>query len=257
MTAQTNRPLVITHGSIESTILTPPSDYLYYQQLTSGFSKSLPEPTEGFADDDEPATKSELLTKFLGYVVNSSVGSSTEKTQAIKLILEEFETRFLHGSDIHTFAAVALNDEAHPTTLYKIKNNLIKNYYAGKVALDKNYGLTNASSGATSALLQAAKDKEALVYAIFGGQGNTDDYFEELREVYETYNGLVAGFLHEVQSKVQHLIETTPEMDRIFTNGFDLINWLENPESTPDATHLLSIPISYLLCKVPPVTLKV
>ncbi|GMG40604.1 unnamed protein product [Ambrosiozyma monospora] len=253
MTAHTNRPLVITHGSIESTILTPPSDYLYYQQLTNGFSKSLPEPTEGFADDDEPATKSELLTKFLGYVVNSSVGSSTEKTQAIKLILEEFETRFLHGLDIHTFAASALNDDAHPTTLYKIKNNLIKNYYAGKVALDKNYGLTAATSdkGATSGLLQAAKDKEALVYAIFGGQGNTDDYFEELREVYETYNGLVSDFLHEVQSKVQHLIETTPEMDRIFTNGFDLINWLENPESTPDSTHLLSIPISCpLICVI-------
>ncbi|KAH3681049.1 hypothetical protein WICPIJ_007990, partial [Wickerhamomyces pijperi] len=66
-----NRPLAITHGGIETTILTPPSNYLLYQHLTTGFYKSLPDVTEGYAGDDEPASKAELLLMFLGYIVRS------------------------------------------------------------------------------------------------------------------------------------------------------------------------------------------
>lgn len=244
-----NRPLVINHGAIETTILTPQEDYLFYQQLKNGFYKSLPPPTEGFAGDDEPSTKAELLMKFLGYVIQSDAIES-EKRNAVKLIIGEFETRFLMGQDVHAFAATALSDEEHPTTLAKVQNHLIKNYYMGKVYLDGSFG-TDSIGKPTSALFNAATTSKVLTYAIFGGQGNTEDYFEELRDIYHVYHGLIAEFLQKVESEVNSLISSTAHADRVYTHGFDLINWLEDPSATPSSDLLLSIPISCpLICAI-------
>lgn len=240
------RPLVLSHGSLETTILIPSDSYLLYQQFTSDFKKFLPEPTEGFANDDEPSSKSELLTKFLGYIIESSA-SQEEKEQAAKLVLDDFESRYLQSTDIHTFASQLLASEEYPTSLLKINKNLIKNYFSAKVF---THSLVTKSS-ASSALFNAAANDKASVYAIFGGQGNTDDYFEELRDIYQTYNGLIAEFLSKVQSKVQDLISSTSDIDRIYTDGFDFINWLKNPSQTPSTEKLLSIPVSCpLICVI-------
>lgn len=245
-----NRPLVINHGSIETTILTPQEDYLFYQQLTAGFYKSLPDPTEGFAGDDEPSTKAELLMKFLGYVVNSADTIDIEKRRAAKLIVDEFETRFLRGQNIHAFASHGLDSEEHPTSLVKVQNNLIKNYYLGKVFLNPAFG-TNSKEQKKSALFKAAQDGEVDVFAIFGGQGNTDDYFEELREIFNIYHGLVFDFLSKIEVQVKSLISSTSDADKVYTHGFDLINWLEDPSATPDTQLLLSIPVSCpLICAI-------
>lgn len=241
-----NRPLVLSHGSLETTILIPSDSYLFYQQLTSDFKKTLPEPTEGFADDDEPSSKSELLTKFLGYVIDSN-SIESEKALAVKLILDDFENRYLQSNDIHTFASQLLASEEYPTTLQKINKNLIKNYFTAKVYVKSDF----SSSSTSSALLTAAASDKAAIYAIFGGQGNTDDYFEELRDIYETYNGLIGSFLLKVQSKVQDLISSTDDIERIYTDGFDFINWLKNPSQTPSIEKLLSIPVSCpLICVI-------
>ena len=244
--ASINRPLSLSHGSLETTILIPSDSYLFYQQLTSDFKKTLPQPTEGFADDNEPSSKSELLTKFLGYVVNSNY-SDAEKSQATKLILSDFENRYLQSTDIHTFASQLLASEEYPTTLEKINYNVVKNYFDAKVFAKSEISSSNVSS----ALFNAAADEKALIYAIFGGQGNTDDYFEELREIYQVYNGLVSDFLFKVQQKVQDLISSTHDIDRIYTDGFDFINWLKNPSQTPSVDNLLSIPVSCpLICVI-------
>ncbi|AOA61009.1 Fatty acid synthase subunit beta [Komagataella phaffii CBS 7435] len=244
-----NRPLVLNHGSIESTILIPTTEYHFYQTLLEGFRKSLPQVTEGFADDDEPSSKAELLMKFLGYIVQSGVSNQQEQLAAAKLVLNEFESRFLQGLNLHSYAAILLKSETFPTTLLKIKENLIKNYYLGRalVYLPGQRGLVYPPS----ALLNAGKSGSAQIYAIFGGQGNTDDYFEELRDIYHIYQGLVSDFVTKAQLKLQELIRTTPETDRIYTQGLDLINWLENKDKTPDQQQLLSIPMSCpLICVI-------
>ncbi|OUM53448.1 hypothetical protein BVG19_g2729 [[Candida] boidinii] len=244
-----NRPLAITHGSLETTILTPQSDYIFYQHLTSGFYKSLPEVTEGFADDEEPSSKSELLTKFLGFIVKSN-SEESEKKQAVSVVLADFESRFLRGQDIHIFAANALQSEEFPTTLYKVKNNLIKNYFLAKSYLNNDFGVTNKGSP-SSALFQAAQTKETTVVAIFGGQGNVDNYIEELRELNDLYGGLLSDFLSKVQSKIQSLISSTEDADAVFNQGFDLISWLNDKESTPENDALLAIPYSCpLICVI-------
>ncbi|ODV94456.1 hypothetical protein PACTADRAFT_45167 [Pachysolen tannophilus NRRL Y-2460] len=244
------RSLVLNHGSIETSILIPTENYIFYQQLKYGFSKSLPEVTEGFASDEEPSSKSELLIKFLGYVARANIDKQ-EKNDAISLLFHEFDAKFLQGEDIHSYAAKLLEDDRFPTTLYKIKVNLIKNYYLGKVILNDQFGINESNDKINSALFKAVEKRDAVVHAIFGGQGNTDDYFEELRDLYNVYNGLVSNFIEKAQERLQSLIKTTNGTNRVYTQGLDLVNWLENPEQTPDVDYLLSIPVSCpLICVI-------
>lgn len=252
MSHNINRPLVLNHGSLESTILIPTSNYHFYQQLRDGFSTSLPEATEGFASDEEPSSKAELLMKFLGYIVESGGLSQEEKSEAVLLVLNEFETRFLSHADIHTLAAKALLNEELPTSLFKVKENLIRNYYLGKTFVDPSFGVLNAHLDEVKAsLFKAALNGDALVHAIFGGQGNTDDYFEELREINRIYHGLVGHLLTKCQDKVKTLIRSHPDAKKVYTQGFDLLGWLDSEDKTPDSDYLLSIPVSCpLICVI-------
>ena len=65
----THRPFQLTHGSIEHTLLVPNDLFFNYSQLKDEFIKTLPEPTEGFAGDDEPSSPAELYGKFIGFII--------------------------------------------------------------------------------------------------------------------------------------------------------------------------------------------
>ncbi|ODV67313.1 beta subunit of fatty acid synthase [Hyphopichia burtonii NRRL Y-1933] len=238
----THRPFSLNHGSIEHTLLVPTNIFFNFSQLKDQFLKVLPEPTEGFASDDEPSSPAELVAKFLGFtaelVDSNQVGQFDE---VLKLTLNEFESRFLSNSDIHTFASKLLADESYPTTHYKIKQ-VIKNYF--NALINSNTKIEKSKSDLLSNDLSS-------IYAIFGGQGNTDDYFEELRELYQMYNGLISNLINKIATQLNHLVKTTENVDKIYTQGFDILNWLRNPEKTPDQDYLLSVPVSCpLICVI-------
>lgn len=122
----THRPFQLNHGSIEHTFLVPHSLYANYSQLKDEFAKTLPQPTEGFAGDDEPASPVELYGKFLGFISQQQQPSQDE---VLRHAIRDFESTFLQDTDdIHSFAVKILQDETYPTTQSKIKN-LVKNYY--------------------------------------------------------------------------------------------------------------------------------
>lgn len=262
------RPLVLSHGSIEHVLSIPTDSFFTASQLLDQFSKVLPEPTENFDLDEEPSSSAELLGKFLGYVSDLITTQSTDNHQktsnsitneqqqtlqffkVLDVSLTEFENSYLQGNDIHTLAAKLLlqnnefsstvnNDEVSLTitTLEKSKE-LIKNYLTSRVVTDRPFQKSN------SLLFQSSIENSTKIVAIFGGQGNTDDYFEELRELHQTYNVLIADVIKFAADTLGELIKTTKETEKIYTQGFNILKWLENPELTPDVDYLLSIPIS-------------
>ncbi|KAH3679792.1 hypothetical protein WICPIJ_008526 [Wickerhamomyces pijperi] len=239
------RPLTLSHGSIEHTLLVPTNLFFVSSELKGQFEKQLPEVTEGFAAEDEPASATELLAKFLGFIANNvDPNLSGQFDQVLLLVLAEFETRFLNGQDIHTLASTLLADEAYPTTLEKAKL-VVKDFFHARIASGKPFKKYD------SALFRSVLNDEAKIVAIFGGQGNTDDYFEELRELYKLYNGLVSDVIKAAADKLNALVRSTPDTEKIYTQGFDLINWLENAEQTPSTQYLLSIPVSCpLICVI-------
>lgn len=222
----THRPFQLTHGSIEHTLLVPNDLFFNYSQLKDEFIKTLPEPTEGFAGDDEPSSPAELYGKFIGFISNAQF------PQIVELSLKDFESRFLdnNNDNIHSFAVKLLDDETYPTTIAKVKENIVKNYYKAVKSINK----------VESNLLYHCKHDAKLV-AIFGGQGNTDDYFEELRELYTLYQGLIEDLLVSIAEKLNQL---HPSFDKIYTQGLNILSWLKHPETTPDQDYLLSVPVS-------------
>ncbi|CAK9441726.1 uncharacterized protein LODBEIA_P55940 [Lodderomyces beijingensis] len=226
------RPFKLSHGSIEHTFIVPQNLFVFYSQLKDEFNKTLPAPTEGFADDDEPSSPVELYGKFLGYL--SQQRSKPQVGELLGNSIKDFESTFLGNQDnIHSFAVQLLQDEAFPTTAGKIKN-LIKNYY-------QSASIVKSESN----LFYRASVKDAKMAAIFGGQGNTDDYFEELREIYHLYGSLITeDLLVPITEKLDSLVKQNTEFDKIYTQGLNIIRWLKHPEITPDQDYLLSVPVS-------------
>ncbi|AMD19951.1 HCL200Cp [Eremothecium sinecaudum] len=238
MISTTTRPLTLAHGKIEHCLSVPTGVFLTASQLQVAFSKTLDAPTEGYASDNEPASPAELLAKFIGYVASLVVPENEcDYNDVLRVALGDFESTYMRGDEVHTLAAALLVDEEYPTTLAKVKD-LIKDYlYArgqAKVPFVKS----------DSALFRSAASKDAQLVAIFGGQGNTDDYFEELRELYHMYRSLVSDVVDIAADHVTQLVRSVDSAEKVYNKGFDFKQWLQHPERTPDNDYLLSIPIS-------------
>ncbi|KAL9037670.1 MAG: hypothetical protein Q9180_003588, partial [Flavoplaca navasiana] len=94
-----------------------------------------------------------------------------------------------------------------------------------------------------SALTRSAEDGEATLYAIFGGQGNIEEYFDELREIYNTY----PSFVEDIVSHSSDLLKTLSRdhrVEKLYSKGLDVLGWLQNRDSQPDTDYLVSAPVS-------------
>ncbi|KAL7663845.1 Fatty acid synthase subunit beta [[Candida] zeylanoides] len=247
----THRPFSVTHGSIEYTLLVPTAAFFKFSQLKDQFAKTLPQPTDSFAGDNEPSSPAELLGKFLGYVAGlvDPKAPNGPFDEALRLTLTDFESRYLAKVDVHSFAASLLKDEdKYPTTIAKAKE-LVKNYIQALINSNSSFSKTESALLSNSSAVY--DHKKAKIVAIFGGQGNTDDYFEELRDLYQMYSGLVTPLLLEIDQKLKELVKTTANTDKIYTQGFSIMEWLTSEDKTPSQDYLLSVPVSCpLICVI-------
>lgn len=231
------RPLTLSHGSLETSFLVPTSLHFHASQLKDRFSASLPAPTDELAQDDEPSSIAELVARYLGFIAHEveegeddSLGSYEE---VLKIILNEFERAFLRGNDVHALAATLPGIDAK-------KLEVIRSYYAARSASNR------AMKPHESALFRAADDGSAKIYSIFGGQGNIEEYFDELRELYTTYPSFVGELIVNSAELLQNLAKH-PSAEKLFPKGLDIMAWLQDPEATPDVDYLVSAPVSFPL----------
>jgi fatty acid synthase subunit beta, fungi type len=227
-----SRPLTITHGSLEYTLLIPTALHFSATQLKNLFLASLPEPTDELAQDDEPSSVTELVARYLGFVADEVVkpGDTGNFDEVLKLVLQEFERGFLRGNEVHAIAATL------PGIAEK-KLVVVRSYYAARHVVGRPIRAHE------SALLREASDENAYIYAVFGGQGNIEEYFEELREVFNTYPSLVEDFVRTAAGLLQQLARESA-VEKLYSKGLDVLRWLENPDSQPDTDYLVSAPVS-------------
>ena len=228
------RPLALSHGSLEYTLLVPTALHFQASQLKDRFSASLPTPTDELAQDDEPSSNAELVARYLGHV-SSVVDDGEDDAQGtfekvLELVLNEFERIFLLGNDIHVLAF------SLPGITQK-KLDVIHSYYAARASAGRPI------KPHQSALFRAAEDREASLYPIFGGQGNIEEYFDELREIYTTYPSFIEKM---VESSAQLLLSLSrdPRAEKLYPKGLDVMQWLHNKDSQPDTDYLVSAPVS-------------
>ncbi|KAK3688084.1 acyl transferase domain-containing protein [Podospora appendiculata] len=232
------RPLTISHGSLETSFLLPTGLHFHASQLKERFAASLPAPTDELAQDDEPSSVAELVARYMGYIANEVTQGEDYDLQGsgeevLKIVINEFERAFLRGNDIHALV----------TTLPGIdekKLEVIRSYFAARSASNR------AIKAHESALFRAADDGSAKLYNIFGGQGNIEEYFEELRELYSTYPSFV-GELVVSSAELLQTLSSHPSAEKLYPKGLDIMSWLQSPDDTPDVGYLISAPVSFPL----------
>jgi len=168
--------------------------------------------------------------KLMRYVVDAK--HHTLDVEILTTVIIAFEQRCLLQDDVHCLAShedVDLVDE-----------DIIGIYYRA-CALARR----DADSRAP-ALLRAADIGTASIYTIFGGQGNTSTYFEELRQLYSTYMPFIAEFLTS-SAELLSSLSRHKKCHGIFTQDLDILLWLRQPQTTPSSESLISSPFSFPL----------
>lgn len=228
------RPLTLSHGSIEHTLLIPTALHFHASELKERFKVTLPIPTDELAQDDEPSSVPDLVARFLGFIArevdNGEDDAQGTYDEVLKLVLNEFERSFLQGNDVHAVAA------SLPGIQQK-KLTVVQSYYAARASTNRPI------KPHESALFRAAGDGQARIYAIFGGQGNIEEYFEELRDVYTTYPSFVEKLVTSAADHLQSLARD-PRAEKLYSKGLDVMRWLANRDTQPDTNYLVSAPVS-------------
>ncbi|OJJ52999.1 hypothetical protein ASPSYDRAFT_163521 [Aspergillus sydowii CBS 593.65] len=228
------RPLILSHGSLEFNLLVPTSLHFHSSQLKNTFTASLPEPTDELAQDDEPSSVTELVARYIGHVAHEVEEGEDDahgtNQEVLKIALNEFERAFMRGNDVHAIAATLPGITAK-------KILVVEAYYAGRAAAGR------PTKPYDSALFRAASDEKASIYSVFGGQGNIEEYFDELREVYHTYTSFVEGLIQSSAELLQSL-SREPDANKLYPKGLNVMQWLQDPDTQPDVDYLVSAPVS-------------
>src|SRR5690606_19004784 len=153
--------------------------------------------------------------------------------EVLKIVLNEFERAFLQGNEVHPLVSTLPGIDSK-------KLEVIRCYYAGRAAANRPV------KPHQSALFRAADDGSAQIYTIFGGQGNIEEYFEELREIHNVYPTFV-GELITTSADLLQTLSRHPNAEKLYPKGLDALAWLQNPDATPDVDYLISAPVSFPL----------
>ncbi|KAG5460353.1 MAG: hypothetical protein BJ554DRAFT_7610, partial [Olpidium bornovanus] len=194
-------------------------------------------------------TKLELTCKFLDLARTRATQATPEGGDGfdflplVSVVTQHLESRFLHGNDIHAVVA-GIPAASRPEVL--------RTYYLALATLKRHdllSGVGFSKPQLASALFGAARAGRVKLLAVFGGQGNVEEYVEELVTLFRTYEGVVEPFIHQAALTLAHH-SALPQAQDEHATKIDLMSWLEKPETRPGTEQLLSTHLSLPLIGV-------
>lgn len=227
-----------TKGSIRRSLLKLRDDFLAELRV-----ESFPELEE---EDDATAAKVILLEHFIRYVLRQKISDVDRLTATVEQVHHDILDTLLR-----TFAEeVGSEDDIHAVTFSlpvstEVKKQILSTFIHASHLLGRyipHYEIASPNS----ALFQAAHASQAIVYAIFGGQG-TDNYFDSLIELHARYEPLISPLLLRANAHLQRLISAEQAYQPHFPKSLDIMSWLRYPETRPTAVYLASAPVSFPL----------
>ncbi|EIW57289.1 fatty acid synthase [Trametes versicolor FP-101664 SS1] len=239
------RPIQIQSGSIRISIpvSTDADEWTAAEVLRDDFThvQTTDDAIETTAEL-ENATEAtvELFARFLRFAaekLDEDAQSEPARTSILLKSLKYFTKTYLSSQDIHVIAA-AFDTEVRKTVL--------ASYFKALATLEAKQ-VSAIPYGPSSALLSAAKRGDASVYALFGGQGTNEVYFDELQTLYDIYKPYVSQFLTNVTRDILIPLVEESEEDTYYTHGLDVISWLTGASPRPPVAYLATIPISFPL----------
>ena len=191
----------------------------------------------------------ELFARFLNFVaqrLDTDPQSSPARTSLLVDALKHFTNSYLSQQDVHTFTSDFETDNRKAILTY---------YYSALAALEAK-GVTDIPRAPISALLSAAAKGDASIYALFGGQGTIEVYFDELQALYDTYNPYVSSFLSTVTNDLLVPLAAESDDSTFYTHGLNIISWPSGAVPRPPLPYLASVPVSMPLPRVAPRTVR-
>ncbi|KAI0685962.1 fatty acid synthase [Cytidiella melzeri] len=239
-----SRPILIHSGPISISIPVPPSgdEWIVAEVLRDEFAaerktQDAIDITAELENGEEASV--ELFALFLRFIaekLDSEPQSSAARTALLLTALKHFTSEHLTQQDLHKVAA-SYDTDARKTILSSY-------YFAIATLEEKGVSVPRPSP---SALLQAAAHNQTSIYALFGGQGTNEVYFDELQTLYDVYKPYVAPFITAVTTSVFLPLSAAYASTNYYSHGLDVLSWLTGAAERPPVAYLASIPISYPL----------
>ncbi|KAI8987783.1 fatty acid synthase [Mycotypha africana] len=219
------RPVSFKHGETEITLLVPDNLAGFTEQLKKDLS---------LEDAIEISNEIDLMAEFLTLAANRAIHEPVYY-KITSHLFNYFCEHYVKEDNVHAITRDLTIDS---------RKSIIKSYYS-TLSLLQTKGMEALEHRSTkkSALYEAAIAGKADLFAIFGGQGNVEEYFDELVEIWDTYRPIVKDVVKRM-SAVLHEEARTLEAKDAHPKGFDLLQWLENAEVRPDVQYLLCAPVS-------------
>ncbi|XPT03480.1 Fatty-acyl-CoA synthase system [Ascochyta lentis] len=97
-------------------------------------------------------------------------------------------------------------------------------------------------------LIDAAKRREILLLAVFGGQGpHNGKVLGDLRQLINEYPGFAQRLVKDATRLLNRLTQDQRYHEQQYEFGFDLDSWLRHPERSPGQAYLATAPVSFPL----------
>lgn len=220
-------PSTIRLGSNPVLIPVPLESYEIAEALSHSFEKSLEFP-------EKEGSLAELVLKFITFVwrqkATTLASSYPRNGPLLEHLCHFYEQSVLGENDIHTHSGKIAENP-------KLVLELLRLHYA--TYLNPQIPLQLKMSS----LFRDAGTGNAHVYAIFGGQGNTREYWQEIQQLYHAYEPLLKPLVAALDSHLSALARH-PAASKQFFQGLSVLDWLENTKNVPSSEYLLRAPVS-------------
>lgn len=214
-------PLIINHGNLEECIPVPVNVYGEATIVKQDYLKLLTVP-----DDEKPETlpapesSIELVAGFLDFCI----GAGSSAYHIARFVLDYFEFMYLGANDVHVVVCTLPLGE-------RSKVAVLRAY------LSARYIIRHSVKQPSSTIFRAAEQKSITLHAIFGGQGLTRTYFDELKGLYDAYGIYLEQFIAiSARQLKQWSASTQDEAEPVSCPPIHLMEWLEAGSCTSDIT---------------------
>ncbi|KDQ57051.1 hypothetical protein JAAARDRAFT_35647 [Jaapia argillacea MUCL 33604] len=248
----TSRPIFIQSGQIRLSIpvSTNSDEWIAAEVLRDEFvhTQSIQDTIDATVQlENITEATIELYASFLVFVAQK-LHDETQSTQARTAVLynslKHFTASYLSTHDIHSVVSDFDTDS----------RKIVLTAYFEAIAALEALKVKDIPRPPPSSLLSAAQEGKAKVYAIFGGQGTNEVYFDELQTLYDVYKPFVAPFLTDLTQKVLLPLVNAHAGSPHFNHGLDIISWLNGSVPRAPLAYFSSVPISIPLIGVTQLT---
>ncbi|KAI0311286.1 acyl transferase domain-containing protein, partial [Amylostereum chailletii] len=240
------RPLVIHVGAIRVSIpvSTEPDQWIAAEVLRDDFvhSQSVLDAAGNATELEDPIQREvQLFARFLAFTAERTrAGQDAPDLKARLAVLLKavafFSHRFLADIDLHSLVASYDQDT---------RKTILTAYYAAYATLQ--VAGAPVPEIPTPSLFAEAKSGSASIYALFGGQGINEVYFDELQSLFDTYRPFVEAFLTAATEEVLKPLAAAHEASTFYAHGLDVISWLTGAVPRPPIAYFASVPVSFPL----------